>query len=205
MKFIYENTLKEDWNVTGGIHQIKGEIYMNKEKQIRTIEVVPYDFKWKEEYLKEAEKIRNIMNDEIIKMHHIGSTSIPGIYAKPVIDILIEVNDIKNVDIYNKDMEDIGYIAKGSFGIEGRRFFMKGLYNRTHHAHVFQTGNPEIERHLNFRDYMIAHHDEAEYYGDLKKELAVKFKYNIDGYCDGKDNYIKEIDKNARIWAQNNK
>lgn len=178
---------------------------MNKEKQIRTIEVAPYDFKWKEEYLKEAEKIRNIMNDEIIKIHHIGSTSIPGIYAKPVIDILIEVNYIKNVDIYNKDMEDIGYIAKGSFGIEGRRFFMKGLYNRTHHVHVFQTGNPEIERHLNFRDYMIAHPNEAEYYGDLKKELAVKFKYNIDGYCDGKDNYIKEIDKNARIWAQNNK
>lgn len=170
---------------------------MAEEKQVRVIEVVPYNFKWKEEYLKEAGIIRDIMKNEINNIYHIGSTSIPGIYAKPIIDILIEVKDIENVDNYNKDLESLGYIAKGEFGIEGRRFFMKGLYHRTHHVHAFQTGNSEIARHLNFRDYMIAYPDEAKRYEDLKKELAIKFRYDIDGYCAGKDTYLKQIDKKA--------
>lgn len=175
---------------------------MTEEKQVRVIEVVPYNFKWKEKYLKEAGRIRNIMQNEINKIYHIGSTSIPEIYAKPIIDILIEVKDIDNVDNYNKGLESLGYIAKGEFGIEGRRFFIKGLYNRTHHVHAFQTDNPEIARHLNFRDYMIAYPDEAKRYEDLKQELAIKFRYDIDGYCAGKDTYIKEIDKKAERLEQ---
>jgi GrpB-like predicted nucleotidyltransferase (UPF0157 family) len=173
---------------------------MSEEKQVRVIEVVPYNPKWKDEFSNEAEIIKKIMGNEITEIHHIGSTSIIGIYAKPIIDILIEVKDIGNVDSYNLQMEDLGYIAKGEYGIKGRRFFMKGLYNRTHHVHVFQTGNSEIARHLNFRDYMIAHPDEAKRYGDLKKKLAKKFRYNIDGYCAGKDAYIKDIDEKAERW-----
>ena len=53
-------------------------------------------------------------------------------------------------------MSKLGYIAKGEFGIEGRRFFLKGVYDRTHHMHIFESGSPEVDRHLNFRDYMIA-------------------------------------------------
>lgn len=170
---------------------------MSEEKGVRVIEVVPYNPKWKEEYLKEAEKIRNIMKEDIIKIHHIGSTSIPGMSAKPVIDILVEVVDINNVDNYNIDMEKLGYIAKGEYGIEGRRFFMKGLYNRTHHVHIFQWDSSEVRRHLNFRDYMISHPEDAKLYAELKKELAVKFRYDIEGYCNGKDNFIKDINKKA--------
>lgn len=99
---------------------------MAVEKQVRIIEVVPFNSEWKGEYFKEAGRIRSIMKNEIIKIYHIGSTSIPGIYAKPIIDILIEVSDIDNVDKYNKGLESLGYIAKGEFGIEGRRFFIKG-------------------------------------------------------------------------------
>lgn len=175
---------------------------MAEEKQVRVIEVVQYNPKWNEEYLKEAGRIRNILKNEINKIYHIGSTSIPGIYAKPIIDILIEVNEMGNVDNYNKGLESLGYIAKGEFGIEGRRFFIKGLYNRTHHVHAFQTGSPEIARHLNFRDYMIAYPDEAKRYEDLKTELAIKFRCDIDGYCAGKDTYIKEIDKKAERWEK---
>ena len=97
-------------------------------------------------------------------------TSIPGIYAKPVIDILIGVVNINNIDKYNVEMDKLGYICKGEYGIKGRRFFMKGLYNRTHHIHIFQSDNPEILRHINFRDYLIAHSEEARIYSELKKE-----------------------------------
>jgi len=175
---------------------------MREEKQVRVIEVVPYNSQWKEDYLKEMGKIILIMNDEIIDIHHIGSTSIPGIYAKPVIDILIGVVDIKNIDKYNGEMDTLGYVCQGEYGIKGRRFFMKGLYNRTHHIHIFQSDNPEILRHINFRDYMISHLGEARIYSELKREMAIKFRYDIEGYCNGKDAFIKDIDIKAERWAK---
>ena len=175
---------------------------MSMQNQIRTIEVVPYNINWVNKYLAEAEKIKKIMADELVKIHHIGSTSIPGISAKPVIDILVEVINIENIDDYNEKMKEIGYIAKGEYGIEGRRFFLKGEINRTHHIHVFQVGNSEIIRHLNFRDYMISHPDEAKAYSEMKRELAIKFRHDIDGYCNGKNDFIKNIDRKAEKWVK---
>jgi len=175
---------------------------MCQNNQVRIIQVVPYNPEWHEEYLKEVERDRSILHTEIVDVHHIGSTSIPEIYAKPIIDILIEVRDINNIDKYNEDMKKLEYIAKGEYGIVDRRFFLKGLYNRTHHIHIFQTGNSEIKRHLEFRDYMIAHPEESKRYGELKKALVIKFSYDIEGYCDGKDKYIKDIDSKAKEWSK---
>jgi len=175
---------------------------MNEDKQKRIIEVVPHNPKWNEEYLKETEKICNILHSEIVDIHHMGSTAIPKTYAKPIIDILVEVKDIDNIDKYNKEVEKLGYIEKGEYGIGGRRFFLKGLYNRTHHIHIFQTGSPEIKRHLEFRDYMIAHPEDAKRYGKFKKELAKSFRYDIEGYCDGKNSFIKDMEKKAEEWAK---
>ena len=145
-------------------------------------------------------KIKNILGDEIINIFHIGSTAIPGIYAKPIIDILIEVNDIEKIDKYNDEFNKLGYVSKGEFGIEGRRFFLKGIYNRTHHLHIFETNNPEIRKHLNFRDYMISHSEMAEQYEKLKMELSIKFRYDNEGYCKGKEEFIRDIDKKAQDW-----
>lgn len=170
---------------------------------IRTIEVVEYDEKWNQMYLAEAKKIKEILKEEIINIYHIGSTSIPNMDAKPVIDIMIEVKNINNIDKYNDKMSEINYIAKGEYGIEGRRFFLKGLYKRTHHVHIFQKNNKEIKRHINFRDYMISNQKEAIEYSTLKKKLAVEFRHDIDGYCKGKDLFIKNIDKKAKIWSEN--
>jgi len=175
---------------------------MSTQNEIRTIEVVPYDLNWIRKYLYEAEKIKKIIADELVRIHHIGSTAIPGISAKPVIDILVEVKNIENVDNYNEKVKEMGYIPKGEYGIEGRRFFLKGEINRTHHIHVFQVGNSEIIRHLNFRDYMIYHPEEAKAYSEIKKELAIKFRHDIDGYCNGKNDFIKEIDRKAEEWVK---
>ncbi|MCD3197518.1 GNAT family N-acetyltransferase [Clostridium botulinum C/D] len=168
---------------------------MEENDQTRIIEVVPYDEKWRKKFINESIKIRNIMRDEVINIYHIGSTAIPGIYAKPIIDILVEVKKIEIVDIYNDKMMELGYVPKGEFGIEKRRFFIKGLYKRTYHVHIFQSGNSEIQRHLKFRDYMISHLEDAKRYENLKKELALKFRYDIESYCKGKDDFIKAIDK----------
>ncbi|MCY6372684.1 GrpB family protein [Clostridium ganghwense] len=173
----------------------------NNESKIRVIKVIPYNSKWIDEFKTESENILKIMENDIVKIHHIGSTSIPRMSAKSVIDILIEINNIKNVDKYNNAMKSIGYEVMGEYGIIGRRFFLKGIYNRTHHVHIFQVGNPEIKRHLNFRDYMTVHPKEAEKYSKLKQELALEFPNDINGYCNGKDKFIKEIDFKAEVWA----
>jgi len=151
--------------------------------------------------IKESNKIKKILYKEIVNIYHIGSTSIPGIHAKPVIDIMIEVKSIENIDMYNTQMEKLGYMPMGEYGIKERRFFLKGLYNRTHHIHIFEKGNSEIKKHLNFRDYMIAHPSEAKEYESLKKELAEKYKYDNEKYCTGKNEFIKNIDKKAKEWV----
>ena len=175
---------------------------MRKQNHVRIIEVVPYDPNWKKKYIEESSKIQDILNNEIVGIFHIGSTAIPGIHAKPVIDILIEVKDIENIDKYNEKLHELGYISKGEFGIEGRRFFLKGPYDRTHHLHIFEKGDPEIIKHLNFRDYMIYHPETAKDYEKLKKDLSLKFRYDNEGYCNGKDEFIKDIDKKVKEWPE---
>ncbi|WP_425448907.1 GrpB family protein [Dethiothermospora halolimnae] len=166
----------------------------------RIIEVVPYDNTWKEKYNEEAEKIEKILGDKIINIYHIGSTAIPNMMAKPVIDIMVEVKNIEEIDNYDSGFNNIGYEAMGEHGIKNRRFYRKGKYNRTHHIHIFEKGNEEINKHLNFRDYMKAHPKLAKEYGELKSKLAREFKYDSEGYCNGKDSFIKEIDKKAYRW-----
>ncbi len=100
-------------------------------------------------------------------------------------------------------MIERGYRPQGEFGIPGRRFFVKGSdAQRTHHVHAFQAGDTEIERHLNLREYMIAHPEEAQVYSRLKQELALEFPEDIEGYMEGKDGFIKEVDKRAGAWGR---
>ena len=165
---------------------------------VREIKVVPHDPNWSKLFKAEADELAAIFGQEVIAIHHIGSTAIPGISAKPIIDMLVEVQDIEKIDEFNEEMIQLGYQPKGEFGIPGRRFFIKGDdANRTHHIHTFQTGHPRIERYLNFRDYMMAHPEEAQAYSRLKEELTRRFPEDIEGYMAGKDEFIKEIERKA--------
>jgi GrpB-like predicted nucleotidyltransferase (UPF0157 family) len=165
----------------------------------RRVGVVSYNPNWKDMYEKESEKIKNILNDIIIDIHHIGSTAIPGIKAKPVIDILVEVKDIEAVDQYNHKMEELGYEAMGEYGIPKRRFFQKRGNKRTHHIHIFQAGNKEIERHINFKEYLVTHPDKGREYSKLKEKLVTKDTYDVENYTNGKSDFINEIDRKAKL------
>ncbi|GAF89235.1 unnamed protein product [marine sediment metagenome] len=165
----------------------------------RRVGVVSYNPNWKKMYKEESEKIKNILNDIIVDIHHIGSTAIPGIKAKPVIDILVEVKNLEAVDQYNNKMEELGYEVMGEHGIPKRRFFRKGGNKRTHHIHIFQVGNEEIERHINFKEYLITHPDKGREYSKLKEKLVNKYTYDVENYTNSKSDFIKEIDKKAKI------
>lgn len=172
----------------------------------RRIEVVPYDPNWLAMFDAEAEDIAVILGAELVAIHHIGSTSIPAIKAKPVIDLLVEVHDIEKMDDFNADMVALGYEPMGEYGIPGRRFFRKpDEFTRTHHVHVFGAGHPDIERHLDFRDYLIAHPEEAQAYSRMKEGLAREYPEDVERYTEGKDAFIKEIDAKAKAWNANSR
>ena len=163
------------------------------------IQVVAHDPAWRDEFKAEASRITCALGDIVVRLHHIGRTAISGIFAKPIIDFLWEVDDIVELDDRSSFMEEIGYEAMGEFGIPGRRYFRKNnaLGVRTHQVHAFEADSTEVERHLAFRDYMIAHPEEAQAYGDLKRKLAQEHPDDIEAYMDGKDPFIKECEAKA--------
>jgi GrpB-like predicted nucleotidyltransferase (UPF0157 family)/dihydrofolate reductase/GNAT superfamily N-acetyltransferase len=160
----------------------------------KPIEVVPYNLQWPEIFASEAELIKQALGNNCITIHHIGSTSVSGLSAKPIIDMLPVVKDIQEVDKAKKAMESLGYEAKGEYGIAFRRYFQKGQNARTHNVHIYQEGDPEISRYLKFRDWMRSHPDDAENYAKLKEGLAAKFPEDILQYCNGKDAFVASID-----------
>jgi len=167
---------------------------------MRKVEVVKYDINWKNKFNIEKNILLKIFNKNIIKIYHIGSTSIKGLSSKPIIDILIEVKDLLKIDEKNDEMIKAGYEPLGEYGIKNRRFFQKGNNNRTHHVHIFQKKDYNIVRHLAFRDYLKYNHKRLKKYEDLKIKLAKQFQNDIESYCNGKDNFIKETEKEALLW-----
>ena len=169
---------------------------------MRKTKISPWTNEWGELYRLEEKVLRSLFNDELVDITHIGSTSIPPVgYAKPIIDILIVVRNIESVDTYNDKLELIGYEPKGEFGIPGRRYFPKGKDNRSHHVHIFQTGNQAIQAHLDFKEYLLAHPMEAKKYGEVKRELAKKFPQNTYLYQDGKEQFVNELVEKANVWS----
>jgi GrpB-like predicted nucleotidyltransferase (UPF0157 family) len=170
---------------------------------LRKIVIVSYNPLWPQMFEEEAAKISAVFGTELISIHHIGSTSIPGLSAKPIIDIMPIVRSVETVDAFNPAMIELGYEPKGENGISGRRYFQKGgQLNRSHHVHTYEATNPAVKEHLDLRDYLIAHPDDARQYGELKEELALKFPHDIEGYINGKDAFVKEIIRRAAEWRR---
>lgn len=164
---------------------------------IRKVEVVEYDPKWPRLFDAERESLARALGDAAVSIEHIGSTAVPGLAAKPIIDILMEVTGLAALDALNPAMETLGYEPRGEFGIPGRRYFRKGGDDRTHHIHAFASGDPGLRRHLAFRDYLRAHPDVAREYAELKKKVAETCGNDLGRYCDGKDAFVKRIERLA--------
>lgn len=160
----------------------------------RVIEVLEYDPNWHDLFAAEHELLAQELAAIAAHIHHIGSTAVPGLAAKPIIDILIEVHSLADLDGRNAGMTGLGYEVMGEFGIAGRRYYRKGAELRTHHIHAFVVGDPGIRRHVAFRDYMRANPEIAREYGQLKKRVAAACGNDAGEYCDGKDEYVKRIE-----------
>lgn len=175
----------------------------------REMVVVPYNDIWSELYEKEKNILLYILGNLIVDIQHFGSTSIKGLSAKPIIDIMIVVNDINQVDEYDHVMESYGYSVRGENGIEGRRYFVKlspdNSGNHTHHLHIYQKGNQHITDELMFRDYLHIDNEAFKEYERMKIEASLKFRYSPRGYTDAKNNCIMSIMNKANSYYKNEK
>jgi len=171
--------------------------------QYRKVIVTAHDPQFARRAIDDGDAIRRALGDRVVVVHHIGSTAI-RIPAKPLLDLMPLLRDVTTLDSADAiaAMSTLGYEARGEYGIVGRRFFTKADAEgmRTHNVHCFSHGSPEATRHLDFRDYLRAHPDEAQAYGALKVKLAQDHPTDIDAYMDGKDAFIKEVEKRASKW-----
>ena len=165
--------------------------------------VVPHDPAWAAEFEARAAEIASVLGDNLIAIHHAGSTAIPGIRAKPTIDFVVVARSLEALDAGADAMRGLGYDVRGEMGIAGRRFFTKNDgARRTHNVHSFAVGNPEIERMLSLRDYLRAHPEEAQAYSRLKEELSRQFPDDVASYTEGKTAFVEAIIRRARLWRE---
>lgn len=169
------------------------------------VRVVPPDPAWPAMFATEARRLRAALHEFDVDVQHIGSTAIYGIVAKPVIDILLLVDDLDRLDVHADRLRALGYEAKGEFGIAARRYFRRDSAQgvRTHQLHGFERGSVGAVRHLAFRDYMNAHPAAAQAYGALKQRLAGEFPHDMAAYIDGKSAFVKQHEMLAVSWASN--
>lgn len=166
------------------------------------IVVVDHDPAWAEVTARLIGEIRAACGRHIVSIEHIGSTSVPGLAAKPIIDLMPALPAFEDGFGCVDAMTALGYEARGEFGIAGRHYFPRpaGPRRLAVHVHMFAADHPEYRRHVLFRDYLRAHPARADAYGALKRELAVRFGADREGYTDAKSAFIRETDALAAAW-----
>ncbi|MCL2148312.1 MAG: GrpB family protein [Methanomassiliicoccaceae archaeon] len=167
---------------------------------MRAITVEKYDEAWPEEF----KKIRGVLypqiDDLIVDIIHVGSTSVPGLPSKPVIDVNVVIESCDGFAALSKRLGALGYVHEGNGGVEGRETFRKekGDAFMDCLVHVCPKDGEELRRQIAFRDYMRAHPEDAETYGILKSYLAIRFPYDVDGYVTGKSGFVEKIVEAAK-------
>ena len=158
----------------------------------KPIELVEYDPAWPGLYEGEAEKIRAALGDRVLRLEHAGSTSVPGLAAKPIIDIVLTVADSADEDAYVPPLEAAGYALSIREPDWHEHRALKGT-DPTVNLHVFSADCPEIERMLAFRDRLRSNEDDRELYERTKRELAERTWTYTQDYADAKTEVVEEV------------
>ena len=169
---------------------------------VRPVVVVDWTADWSVSYSEEADRLRRVLGSLIVEIHHVGSTAVAGLCAKPVIDIFLQVVSLRELDAQTSRIESMGYQAMGEYGLAGRRFFWRGSQPRTHHIHAYQADNPEPLRHVHFRDYLRCHSDIAAEYGRMKRAAAATHPRDMEAYCRAKAPFIVAHEARALAWVE---
>lgn len=154
---------------------------------------------WKNDYEKEKKVLQEVLGDKIKEIHHVGSTSIPGLKAKPIIDILIAIENLDNIQEIEKILKKYDYSNRGHQGVEDRYFFAKGPEDaRSHYIHFVEKNNATYYNLVWFKKYLLDHPEYIQKYCELKQELAEKYTDERSKYTSGKSNFIQEVIAKAK-------
>ena len=169
----------------------------------RRVYLLPHDPVWVERAAQYGAEVAGIIGPLFVRVEHIGSTSIQGIHAKPVIDLMPIVHSVEAVDALQGAFETAGFGWYGEYGLPGRRYLNRDdpeTGDRVTNVHIYAEDNPEVERHLAFRDYLRARSDIAKEYERVKLACAGQHQTDIYGYMDCKDGTCKQIEQDAVVW-----
>jgi GrpB-like predicted nucleotidyltransferase (UPF0157 family) len=166
------------------------------------IEVVAYDPRWPLRYQRERDRIAAALGENAVAIEHVGGTAVPGLPAKPVIDIMVGVPDIERAGQAVAGLINLGYqyVPELESELPERRYFRRGAPD-TYHVHMVAVSSDFWEEHLLFRDYLRTHPQAAEEYGKLKRGLASRFRFDRDAYRAGKVPFIDTVVDAARREA----
>jgi len=174
------------------------------------IYLADYDPRWPQMYEEERARIVSAIGERAADVQHVGSTSIPGIAAKPIIDIAVHLNSLVDALYCITPLTELGYECLGEFGIPGRIYFRKLTASplpgqshdgvgRTHQIHMYETGHEQYEKQIVFRDYLRAHAAAAREYEALKRDLAVRHAGDIEAYANAKSDFVQSILRSAAL------
>lgn len=159
--------------------------------------IVEYDPRWSKLFAEEAATVSQLLGNTIVKIEHIGSTAVPALAAKPIIDLMVGVSSLDHAHDAVPLLETLSYVYWRDDPRPGRMFFVKGMppygVQRTHHLHIVEADGEFWEQHLLFRDYLRHHPAEAQHYAALKRDLAAQFKCDREAYTNGKNEYIQAV------------
>jgi GrpB-like predicted nucleotidyltransferase (UPF0157 family) len=159
------------------------------------VELVEHDPSWAELFEQEHFRLAPIFGGRAVSIEHIGSTSVPGLCAKPIVDVLVGLSDLELSDEEVESMQALGYEYLGEYGLPGRLFFRK--HPRTHHVHVVVHGGEHWVRQLTFRDALRTDAEELRRYDEFKRRLAAE-GHSRDAYTELKTPFIREVEARAR-------
>ena len=163
--------------------------------------VLPYDAQWRQDFLKIKDELIDALGQLAVSIEHVGSTSVQGLSAKPIIDVDVVITDYSVLDRVIISLENIGYRYEGDLGIAGREAFKYDgkEHLRKHHLYVCPQDSAELHRHIAFRDYLRSHPEAVREYGRIKEEGARLYPFDIDGYIEYKSPFIEKIYANIGL------
>lgn len=166
-----------------------------REMTVKHVVVLPYDEQWKQDFLVIKNELTSALGELALRIEHVGSTSVEGLSAKPIIDIDVVIKDHSVFKEVVSALGAIGYRHEGDLGIAGREAFKYDgkEHLRKHHLYVCPEDSAELKRHTAFRDHLRTHPDAVREYSRIKEEGAKLYPYDIDRYIEHKSPFIQKI------------
>jgi GrpB-like predicted nucleotidyltransferase (UPF0157 family) len=166
---------------------------------MRTIVVVDYDAAWPKYFERIRSRVWPVVGDVALAIEHVGSTSVPGLAAKPIIDLSVVVRGEPDVALAIERLSTLGYVHRGNLGVPGREAFDSPDGLPTHNLYVCLQDAASLANHLALRHYLRSHPEAAREYGDLKKQLARQYPHDVASYVEGKTDLIVRILRDAGL------